>query len=1160
MSNDFLADTNLCGQTILRLVSRGNAIVAELLRLSNHIPFVFFLEDPRSKKYTEILFDFKFLKNQDACENKITSSAYLLDLDEEFRESHMPILERFYTLFESIYKYIKDFLKFLTDLENGVIFIQQTFESVLVNQDGKQLLAEGLYLYGVMLILLDLKIPGIIRERMLMSYYRYKGAGEIPNIDAVCKLCRSTGYDPITNPKKYPPQYPTDYFARIPIPDEVVSMIIGRLRSDDIYLQTSYYPLPEHRSVALSTQAGMLYIILYFKPSILLREQAIMREIVDKHFPDNWICSYYMGFTVDLSQVWVPFKAANMAINNTIEPQRVIDLAQKHMQNMRKYVEEVNSYLTEGVLIEEYVLDHINKLLSCLRNCNVTLRWLILHRTSSFEGPNANKKLKKDIVQSMTNPEEVLLLLLNTAQFEFVLKNMFQNMLDQKETKWQTCKNTAKERMKELSDYFSGERVLQKVKDEQLQSWFLDISSKIDDIDYHDSTLAGRKIQQLINALEEVEEFHQIESSLQVKQFLGDTRDLLKKMIRYVNIKEEVLVNIATISDISYAWEVINDYVDSMQKRIKKDPSLIIKMRSTFLKLASMLELPLVRITQAKSSDIVSVSQYFSGELVNFVRKTLEIIPISMFTILNRIISIQTNRLQQLPTRLPRDQLKEFAQLEDRYELAKATYEVSKYTEGILAMEKTLMGIVEVDPKRLLEDGIRKELVRQIAVALEKNLVFKLNAKVQEFEEQLKTLASQLQGMLRSFEYIQDYVNVYGLKIWQEEFGRIMNYNVEQECNRYLKRQIFDWQSPYQSSVIPIPKFRPIDDKANNFMGRLMNELLRQTDPRRTVYVDQMSGWFDIVSGAEVIGITTFSLLHQSVGIFGLKGLDTLLSFNLVQSLQAVLNLYKIEIINNQSVKANIASFRNFISPPSTLPTTLTKVYLAMLSRLSRMWPILLDYIVNVGRSQLVRRHIASELNFSCKLDANQLFCALDVMNKSILTDIREHFRKPNERPYPSKNNPLLAELAEYLETAGIVNPIDKVYVTSEPIEDIGLLMCLFVIAHIQKFTYDPSIDCLVSKKKDDNLDGTPFVVGIITVLRQFHPSERELFLAYLGQYVRSNIDTLNLDKKGTEIPIDVKFVLRFLQSFCRFSGLSSKVVEVHIPSYLFAKLDSKQG
>lgn len=66
-------------------------------------------------------------------------------------------------------------------------------------------------------------------------------------------------------------------------------MVIGRLRSDDIYNQISAYPLPEHRSTALATQACMLYVILYFDSEILHNQQAKMREIVDKHFPDNWV-------------------------------------------------------------------------------------------------------------------------------------------------------------------------------------------------------------------------------------------------------------------------------------------------------------------------------------------------------------------------------------------------------------------------------------------------------------------------------------------------------------------------------------------------------------------------------------------------------------------------------------------------------------------------------------------------------------------------------------------------------------------------------------------------------------------------------------------------------------------------------------------------------
>ena len=108
----------------------------------------------------------------------------------------------------------------------------------------------------------------------------------------------------------------------------------------------------------------------------------------------------------------------------------------------------------------------------------------------------------------------------------------------------------------------------------------------------------------------------------------------------------------------------------------------------------------------------------------------------------------------------------------------------------------------------------------------------------------------------RSFEYIQDYVNIYGLKIWQEEVSRIINYNVEQECNSFLRTkvcviiivhclvnifpshfifffslQVSDWQSIYQSTTIRIPRFPPVDESVN-FIGRLAREILRITDPK----------------------------------------------------------------------------------------------------------------------------------------------------------------------------------------------------------------------------------------------------------------------------------------------------------------------------------------
>ncbi|XP_022235112.1 WASH complex subunit 5-like isoform X2 [Limulus polyphemus] len=137
---DFLADNNACGQNLLRLVSRGNAVIAELLRLADVVPAVFRLENKSDQlKYGDVLCDFSYFQMADTYDNKIESSPQLQDRDEEFRENYIEILTRFYLAFESVHKYMLDLNRYLEELDEGV-YIQQTIESVLLIEDGKQLL------------------------------------------------------------------------------------------------------------------------------------------------------------------------------------------------------------------------------------------------------------------------------------------------------------------------------------------------------------------------------------------------------------------------------------------------------------------------------------------------------------------------------------------------------------------------------------------------------------------------------------------------------------------------------------------------------------------------------------------------------------------------------------------------------------------------------------------------------------------------------------------------------------------------------------------------------------------------------------------------------------------------------------------------------------
>ena len=57
-------------------------------------------------------------------------------------------------------------------------------------------------------------------------------------------------------------------------------------------------------------------------------------------------------------------------------------------------------------------------------------------------------------------------------------------------------------------------------------------------------------------------------------------------MIRTINIKEEVLITVQIIGDLSFAWQLIDSFTSIMQESIRVNPSMVTKLRATFLKVS----------------------------------------------------------------------------------------------------------------------------------------------------------------------------------------------------------------------------------------------------------------------------------------------------------------------------------------------------------------------------------------------------------------------------------------------------------------------------------------------------------------------------------------------------------------------------------------------
>jgi WASH complex subunit strumpellin len=182
---------------------------------------------------------------------------------------------------------------------------------------------------------MDHIIIGPVRERMVVVYYRNSGGENISNINYVRRLTTDSEFRPATKTTAIvrPDSYPDDLFERFPIDGthlsysaELIQMIIIAVKDDDIYRQSAAYPSPQMRSFALANQAALLFVLLFFVPQVLVKAKSPMREIVDKHFYNNWVLPYYLGYIVDLTFWWNPYRAAKMALGNILDMESIEEL------------------------------------------------------------------------------------------------------------------------------------------------------------------------------------------------------------------------------------------------------------------------------------------------------------------------------------------------------------------------------------------------------------------------------------------------------------------------------------------------------------------------------------------------------------------------------------------------------------------------------------------------------------------------------------------------------------------------------------------------------------------------------------------------------------------------------------------------------------------
>lgn len=156
-----------------------------------------------------------------------------------------------------------------------------------------------------------------------------------------------------------------------------------------------------------------------------------------------------------------------------------------------------------------------------------------------------------------------------------------------------------------------------------------------------------------------------------------------------------------------------------------------------------------------------------------------------------------------------------------------------------------------------------------------------------------------------------------------------------------------------------------------------------------------------------------------------------------------------------------------------------------------RLMVPLLKYASEIGQAALLRKAIANEFGFSCHLDASLLSHTISTFDAALVNEVRAHYHDPEKHPAPGGKggDTVLAELTNFLESSGGSDPLAKIYITSDPLEGLSAALLLFTVTYSPKFVYDRNFGTLVRAKPKYTVDSAPMVVGMATVLKQYHPS-----------------------------------------------------------------------
>uniref|UniRef100_J3LXE8 WASH complex subunit strumpellin n=2 Tax=Oryza brachyantha TaxID=4533 RepID=J3LXE8_ORYBR len=1064
-------------------------------------------------------------------------------LEDDLRDSCGSYMRRFFALLDGAVTYHAELCSYLSDLQEG-LYVHCTLDGVLESNCASQLLTESMTLFGCMVLLMEHRMSGLLRERLVVAYLRYDRCFNSPNLERVCELSRRHATTPcspgapgssLRSAEIISVQKPENLLRRFQFPELVVDAVITCLRNGDVYNNIRFYPDPQHRTTALSLQGGHLYVLLFYSRD-LLHNGLSMREIVDRFFKDSWVVPIFLHFSVDLLVSWDAFKEAKSSLVSSLSATFIRDHSLHHHTKVSSLLADLDIHMR--VVNKEYVLDNSLNLLFVIRECNYTLRWLLLHRMTI-------DKKARDLVICLGSTQhadegKLLQLLMKTAKLEFVVKKLNAELLKTRKDMWYEKRHDALECIKDLSQNYLGTWAAScKFKNKSIRDWLDHLSSEVSSLNYTSIGSSGRTIHRVLSTLKDIELLHQIKENVQIKHGFSKIQKYLHDMIKVLNLNQEASSIYSVITDAKYSWGYLTYFEELLKKKISQDPSESLFLHTMFLKFQSWLDAPLQRIKQCESPDLQCVSSYYASKYAAKIFAVLDIIPAILLKISISVNCIDAEQSTHLINRINKETLEGLMQLDQQLCQAKQAAKLCMVSEGLLNMSKNFDDLIDLNLGGWLKQMIKKELVSQLQGKLKA-----LSLNYGDIEGNLMALSNYMLSQMQRMEFLQQILHIDGCSIWEGTLTAVL-----EEC---AKREVLEFMRCMQPSTNMVKR---LDHMSNlgSFFGRLLQYIVHSTDPSHSMFIEAMMGWFD-AGGNELLGMRFFHLLESCVGQVGLACLDSLIHVLVKQSVEHTMK--DLHTLVDVKCQEELYKLDDLLGPPISIPLMGLPPFKEMVKTLHSSWGPLVEKLATIGQLQLVRNLMSFKLRSACKIRAYTISSAVDILSSSVYLH-NGRFETGNE---DHNFRLFLSNIKNEQNFCGLFSPLQASYISEEPPMFLTRLLCLFSISQLPKYVLDVHLGNLTSPLKKSVSDFSAVVIGLGTLLQQFGPSHITQYIEFMIQYIRmaeAAFHPTAVTNKGSTHFSEAPKALYWVMSFCKYMDVSMDLFESCLPSSSMAILQS---